>query len=188
MDNKPKQTQQDIYLQALIDSAVKATTPAEVAQIRQKALKHAAQAIDATSAYVMHYNHEKNQSTLVQEYFSPYVAIRELDSTIGEVYSEDDYPATRTWLQAARPEPRQVHKDDLDTTSREYREFQTLGALSALYIPVYSQGKLWGYMEFWETRRKRVFNEEEIHGLQDIARGVGFAVDREKHLQGDGSA
>ena len=61
------------------------------------------------------------------------------------------------------------------------REFlRGRGALSALMVPVFSSGALWGFIGFESSGRERVWTEEEQSVMWAIAYNIGMFLDRRK--------
>ncbi|MCB0281249.1 MAG: response regulator [Calditrichae bacterium] len=53
------------------------------------------------------------------------------------------------------------------------------GIISFISLPIIIKKKLWGFIGFHETRKSRVWTEEEIEGLQILANTITAAISRE---------
>ena len=55
-------------------------------------------------------------------------------------------------------------------------ELRQFGAKSALQVPLLADDKLVGYLDLWESRRRRDFSDEEIELVSAIARQASLAI------------
>jgi len=63
-----------------------------------------------------------------------------------------------------------LHVDSLPDSSKERRELQSYAIHSSLYLPVFGIGDTFqGYVELWESRYKRIYNEAELDHLMQAA-------------------
>jgi diguanylate cyclase (GGDEF)-like protein/PAS domain S-box-containing protein len=134
-----------------------------------------ASGIDATSAYIAHYDPKRTSLSIVAEYVSPSANEFEQVSDLGVIYYRKD----GAWVFDAgdKMTPATIHVDDRDLTPWARNNLLSYGGKSILYLPLYVQGYLIGHAELWESRRKRVFSEEEISLCQAIAQQAAIAME-----------
>ncbi len=134
------------------------------------------QAIDATSAFISQHESETMTSTVMAEYIGPQACARELVPDLGVTYpyEEDDIEFLRA-MEAGRYDISQLDDPDLPESDRAHME--EYGAKTILYIPLRIGGRLVGYAELWESRRRREFTSEEIALCQGIAQQAAIAIE-----------
>jgi PAS domain S-box-containing protein len=167
-----KRLQEQIALReagAAISSALDQETV--LAQIAQQM----GQAIDASSAYVSSYDPETMMSTVMAEYIGPHASAAEAVSDLGVAYPEDGNAGWLALMQAGHHDV--SHLDSTDTLDSERAHMQQYGAKTILYIPLRIRERLIGYVELWESRRRRDFAPEEIALCRDIAQQAAIALE-----------
>ncbi len=68
------------------------------------------------------------------------------------------------------------HIDDPDLPEQDRAHMERYGAQTILYIPLHVEGRLVGFTEIWESRRKREFTPEEIALCEAIAQQAAIAI------------
>jgi diguanylate cyclase (GGDEF)-like protein/PAS domain S-box-containing protein len=134
------------------------------------------QAVDATSAYISQHEPETMTSTVVADYIGPQACLREQvpDLSVTYPYGEDDAEFLKA-MEAGRYDVSQLDAPDLPEPDRAHME--EYGAKTILYIPLRIGGRLIGYAELWESRRRREFTSEEIALCQGIAQQAAIALE-----------
>lgn len=133
----------------------------------------AADAIDATSAYVCDWDAERMTITILSEYISPKASQREQASDlgvtyhVGEAHMEKLLHPQRYWVS---------HYSDPDMPDHIMAVMETYGAKSILYAPMTVQDEVIGYIEIWETRYERQFTQREIDLIKAIAQRAAVVV------------
>jgi two-component system cell cycle sensor histidine kinase/response regulator CckA len=133
------------------------------------------QAIDATSAHVSSYEPSTMMTAVLAEYLGPDARPAERVSDRGVAYPENGDAA---WLQTMQAGQHDIsHLGDTDLTAFEQAHMQQYGARTILYIPLRVKDRLIGYVELWESRRRREYTSEEIALCQDIAQQAAIALE-----------
>jgi len=134
------------------------------------------QAVDVTSAYISRHEPEAEAVTIVAEYISPQACARERVSDLGITYPyvEGDSRFMEV-MEAGRHDISQL--DDPDLAASERAHMQEYGGQTILYVPLRIGRRLVGYVELWESRRRREFTPEEIALCQDIAQQAAIALE-----------
>ncbi|MGB7339060.1 MAG: hypothetical protein WBC91_09230, partial [Phototrophicaceae bacterium] len=70
------------------------------------------------------------------------------------------------------PEPLIIDMSEVDLTSAEYEEYQGYDLASLVYAVLHREGTIWGYIEIWDSRHKRTFNEAQIAKLKQIVLAI----------------
>ena len=157
--------QSELKKQIALRSAITAISSSlNLSEVLSEICRQMASTIDTTSAYLSKYNPSYSYYTVVAEYLSPYVNELEQVSDLGVSYQKKD----GVWMfdETSKIASAIIHADDPDLTPWARNNLLSFGAKSVLYIPLYVQGRLIGHAELWESRRKRVFTDEEISFCQ----------------------
>jgi signal transduction histidine kinase len=154
-----------------------ATSTLDLPDMLKQIIRVCAEELDATSAYISDANLEDNTTTVLVDYISPSASSSEMVSDEGAIYSlTDTFPTTLRWLTNLTPYLL-IHADDPELGEAERQHYHAEGGMSVLIVPIYVQGtRLWGYLEFWESRYRRDFSEDEIALAQEIARRIGASI------------
>ena len=134
-------------------------------------------AIDVTSAYICDWKPEAGTATVLAEYKSPETTPLEKESDLGATYNliEDFGDDLEEWLIPGKPVITQVDDPNLYEPTRTH--LLQYGGRSVLTVPFVSKGKSIGYVDLWESRRKREFSQEEIALVQGIAQQAAVAFE-----------
>jgi GAF domain-containing protein/two-component sensor histidine kinase len=132
------------------------------------------QTVDATSAYICTYESETMASTVLAEYIGPQACPQERVSDLGVTYVEDDMDYLET-LQTGKVDI--AHVDSPDLAESDRLQMRLYGVQTMLYIPLLIRGRLIGFAELWESRRRREFTPEEIALCQHIAQQAAVAIE-----------
>jgi PAS domain S-box-containing protein len=133
--------------------------------------------MDMTSAYVGYVDFEAHTSKIIAEYITPESTGLEARSEVGIVYNlERDLPRFYQWLMDPPGDYIISHLDDESLSTAGRQHLQQHGGKSLLSVPLKVQGRVWGYIELWETREKREFPEEDTRLIHSIATQAGLAI------------
>ena len=135
---------------------------------------------NGTSAYISLVDLEAKTIRVEAEYFGEEASEKERVSDLGVTY---------TFYEQSIPEigyedgPRMNHRYE-NSTGLGSQHLNEFGAYSRLMLPVQFQNEVIAYAEVWESRRKRIFTEEEIAFCEDIANQAAVAI-RNSQLFGE---
>jgi two-component system phosphate regulon sensor histidine kinase PhoR len=148
----------------------------EISPLLHKIAELTAKAIDATSAYISDWNQMEGTTTVVGEYLGPNASALERVSDLGETYSlEEDFEDTAEWLYS--PDEYWIHHVDApDIPPVERAHLEQYGAKSVLGVPLFAGNITVGYIELWESRRRRDFSDEEIELVRAMASQVSMTI------------
>ncbi|MBN1659370.1 MAG: GAF domain-containing protein [Anaerolineae bacterium] len=139
-----------------------------------------ARAVDATSAYICDYQAEADSASVLAEYISPHAAAAERISDLGMTY----FDIGQEFWERLRDCGFDVgHIDDPDLDDSEREHMLTYGAQTVLYIPFQLRDKVVGFVELWESRRRRRFTRDEISLCQGIAQQAAIAMENARLYQ-----
>jgi signal transduction histidine kinase len=130
--------------------------------------------VNATSAYISGYDPDTRLAGVLAEWIGPDASEAERSSDLGQTYVEDGEDRWLALMHAGQHD--MSHADDASLLESERSHMQEYGAQTILYIPVRTEDQLIGYVELWESRRKRDFTPEEIDVCRDIALSAAMAV------------
>lgn len=129
---------------------------------------------DTTSAYISIYESDTRESTVLAEYISPQACEEERISDLGVTYHRDLSDFVEL-MEAGQVDIN--HIDDSNLAAEDREHMLEYGAKTVLYIPLRYQGRFNGYVELWESRRKREYTTEEIKLLHSIAQQAANAIE-----------
>ncbi len=133
------------------------------------------QAVDATSAYISSYEPTTMMARVLAEYIGPRACVQEQTSDLGAACVAD---AEDEWFEMmCAGQPDMSHIDDPGLTESERAHMQQFGAKTILYVPLRIKDLLVGYIEVWESRRRREFTPEEIALCEGIAQQAAIALE-----------
>jgi|GEM_PF-751950 len=133
----------------------------------RKLAHHMTEALKTTSANIVEINLEKDTTLVVAEYWSDEASSSERRSDLGRLYLASNYDSI---MQAMRMgDIKIVYKDDAGLTDLERDLFIEYGIETMLFVPIMAHGRLYGNIEIWESRRRRVFTPQEIRLAQAMA-------------------
>jgi len=139
-----------------------------------------AHALDATSTYIIDYDHDNQSSTVIAEYFSASASADEIVSDLGQPFYFDK--STRKLLTSLL-DGNACHGFLVDghdpLISDDLRKnYQKYGAQSVLIVPMHISGAPIGFIEIWDTRRERTFTPAECDIVVGIAQQAALALER----------
>ncbi len=135
--------------------------------------RYIGRAVDATSAYISSSDPVTKTSVVLAEYIGPDALPEEQVSDLGACYPDDDEIMAVLQTNQCITD----HIDDPNLLESDLAHMQQYGAKSILYVPLYIRGKPLGFVEVWESRRRREFTPDETSLCQEIARQAAIAID-----------
>ena len=163
-------------LELLMEVSRTITSSLHLETILTRVTKLCCQAMNATSAYVCSVDLAAGTTTIIAEYVSPTASPKEKVSDLGLVYDiNEHFPGTAEWARSADSHYI-AQVDDPSLNARERQHLQEFGALSTLGVPLKSGDEFTGYIEIWESRRKRDFTNREVELLMSVAGQVNMVI------------
>ncbi|MCL4878293.1 MAG: PAS domain S-box protein [Anaerolineae bacterium] len=163
-------------LETVNDISVDVAKTLELNDLLTKIARWIVESVGATSAYVCDYHPDNGTVMVMAEYFSPDANERERRSDLGTVYSiQEDFPSTAARIH----DPRGYSAYDVDDPALpepEGRHMKSYGANSVLTVPFRVEDQVVGFVEIWDSRRRRVFTEDEIDLVCLIANQVAVSI------------
>src|SRR5262249_32254476 len=141
----------------------------------QQLAKHLAEAINATSSYVLEVNLASETLTVLAEYWSAAAKVEERVSDEGRVYPLGEAPSVFRALTRLMVVEKQV--DERSLADGERVEMLRYGIRSAVIVPIVSRGHVLGYAELWESRRHRNFTLSERRLAQTLCQHAGGVIE-----------
>lgn len=168
---------QNQLTETLSELAKRTSTTLELQPIFETIIEFTAQIIDATSAYVSQIDLETNTATVVAEYLSPYASEAEQVSDLGTTYdmAEEFGDSPETYREQG--ETYIAYVDSPDRSPEERAHMEKFGAESILGIVLFVKGEPVAEVEFWESRHKREYTDEEIELVKAIAHQVAVPLE-----------
>lgn len=162
-------------LDNLYEQAMQVESRTERYNIHGLMLQIAVEATQLTSAYLAKWDAENRSSQVVAEFISKQSNVKERQSDLGETYPEPDDTTLPVWMAGENPQARKVFVYDL-SEKLNYEEYLKYGAGTILYVAVKAGGRVWGYLELWESRYNRDFRTDEINLYQKVADYIGSSL------------
>jgi two-component system NtrC family sensor kinase len=145
-----------------------------VGEVLYEVAKQMTQAIDATSARVCQWNEAERTVIVIAEYVTPHASQKEHVSALGTVYPARDL---KTFQVLRDRRPLTVSLADPKISEAVRTHLEEFGGNTVLYLPLAVRERVIGYVEVWESRRKRHFAQEEIHLCQAIGNQAAIAIE-----------
>jgi PAS domain S-box-containing protein len=162
---------------ALIEASRAISSSLDLHTILNRVAEQMLRAIDVTSVYICDWKPEDGTATVLADVYSSVAAAAERQPAIGSVYHliEDFGDDLDKWLLAGRPFISQVDDPNLYEPARQH--MLQYGGRSALTVPLVVKGISIGYVDLWDSRRKREFPADEIALAQGIAQQAALAIE-----------
>ncbi len=133
-----------------------------------------ARAVNASSAYICGFNPASMTSVVLANYVGPQAGPKERLSGLGVSYLD----VGGQFLTKMRSGEHDIsHVDDPDLSEVDKAHLQKYGAQTVLYVPLLIRGRVMGFAELWESRRRREFTQEEISLCHGIAQQAAIAIE-----------
>jgi len=131
-------------------------------------------ALDATSVYVCALEEGNKLCTVVAEYFGPNATLKEKVSDLEDMYPIED-PRFVEFIHTSIPMIDQVDSPEIDPVER--RHMIQYDAKTVLYIPLAMKNEAKGFIEVWDSSRKREFSDHEINLGKALAEHTSIALE-----------
>lgn len=128
--------------------------------------------IDVTSAYICSYDPDTKISTVLADFVGNNASEKEKKSDLGESYQYND-----GFDEMKNDGIDQYHADDPYITEEERQHFLEYGCQSVLLIKLKLFGEINGFVEIWESRRRRVFTQKEIKLCVAISQQASLSIE-----------
>jgi methyl-accepting chemotaxis protein len=151
----------------------------DLEEILDTVCREAVALLDSTSAYVADWNEQRWESTVVAEWVGPGASPKECTPSLGLTYAEEDHMLDL--IRSGRPRQRNVNDPDLTPLERD--DLETYGGRSTLFLPLVARGKALGYLEVWESRRDRIYTDEQVRLAQNLASQAAVSIENARLLR-----
>jgi signal transduction histidine kinase/putative methionine-R-sulfoxide reductase with GAF domain len=158
----------------LFQASASVLSTLHVGEVLYEVAKQMTQAIDATSARVCQWNEAERTVTVIAEYITPRASQKEQVSALGTVYPARDL---KTFQVLRDRRPLTVSLADPKISEAVRNQLEEFGGNTVLYLPLAVRERVIGYVEVWESRRKRHFTQEEIHLCRAIGNQAAIAIE-----------
>ena len=166
-------------LDMLVKAQAAASASLDLNEVLTAIVEQVGRALDVTSAYVVEVDEAK--ATVVAEYYSPEASPPE---RVSDLYVAYPVGSLGRVVEALRTgQPTSVGPQDEAATDFERDHIRRYGGRSTLVVPLIRQGRPLGYVRLWESRRDRVFTEEEVQLAQALAGHAAAALENAKLYQ-----
>ncbi|MCL4868879.1 MAG: GAF domain-containing protein [Anaerolineae bacterium] len=136
-------------------------------------------ALNVTSVYVCDFSGHNDQVTVLAEYYGPEANEKERQSDLYHQYDLRQFsPGTVEALIQGRIQ--MMHRDDPALGDSMRAHLVMYGGNSILNVPFQVGGGTLAYAALWESRRRRIFNQDEISLCLGIAQHAAIAM---RHAQ-----
>jgi diguanylate cyclase (GGDEF)-like protein len=169
------ETQRRLYEQTALRRAGAAISSAlDLKVVLSQISKQMCISVKATSAYICDLNADTSISAVLGEYVSDEACKKEKESDLGTIYDEVE----PEFIERLEKDQHDItHFDTEEITDTERAHMLKFGAQSILYIGLKIKDQLIGFVEVWESRRKREFTQEEISLCLAISQQAAIALD-----------
>ncbi len=168
-------------LAALFDGSRAINATLDRTTVMQTVTRRLAEAVDATSVYILSVDLARSVVHMLAEYFSPAANELERVSDLGATYSLDDIPGTLAALRRGQPSVTRI--DDPEAEPVAVKQLQRYGSQSSLRVPMIVAGQARGYAVIWDSRRPRRWTEAEIQLCQTLANQAASALENVRLLE-----
>ncbi len=164
-------------IERLAESVMKSQSSSLRDMCRTHILRFLVRGLNVSSAYVCQHDFAKKQTIVIDSFIDTSNAnTTEWNSDIGEIYPEEDMGDTATWLYQTDTDMRFVQVDDMDDGDPEKEEFEADNIKSVALIHLYVNNSVWGYIEIWESVKKRIFTDDEKEFIRFASRHLSQVV------------
>jgi PAS domain S-box-containing protein len=171
-----EQAQQRVRELALLyDSSLAITSTLDKSVVFHSVIERMARAVEATSAYLVWCDWERDTGTIMAEYFGPQASAQERLSDLGEAHRLSAYPRTLAALRVQRHSITRLNQADADPAAVD--NLRRYGGKSSLRIPLSTASQTLGYVVVWDSRSERVWTDSEIRVCQTLANQAAVALE-----------
>jgi GAF domain-containing protein len=143
--------------------------------VLEKLARHLAEAVGATSGYVVEVDLNHDSMSVLAKYWSLAAAPEERASDLGRTYVLSTFPTIKAAILAQTTTV--LHVNDPSLGSYERDQYTAYGIQSALVVPIVARGQAVGYAEIWESRRHRDFTLAERRLLQTLCQHAAGSLE-----------
>ncbi len=159
---------------ALRSASMAITSSLQLDQVLGEICKQICVILDGTSAYVAEYSHAQDSYQVVAEYMANSANAAEKISDLGTRYLKAE--GALMFEPLADEDYRVSYVGAPENSAWSQQLLEKYQGETVLYIALYSQGRLLGHMEFWDSRARREFTREEISFCRVIAQQAAIAI------------
>lgn len=169
---------------ALLEASRAISSTLDLPTMLQRLAEQMGRAIDATSAYICEWNPPTGSAIVLADYYSPQASAAERVSDRGHSYNlVRDLGLSAQWLTSTEAKVAHVEDETQPTTRRQH--LQQYGAQSALAVPLSARDVIFGYVELWESRRRREFTADEISLCRSMAQQAAIAFENARLFEAE---
>lgn len=154
-----------IHLRALFDKLFErlanSTDEQQQATLKSQILKMLVEVSNLTSAYVCQWHPQQGHSQVIVEFISHHANYLERKSDLWETHDEDLESDLNKIVFSDNTGVDLVHVFDLPYDDVDRQNYLGYGACTVAFSRIFIDGKLWGFLEMWESRYNRKFTIEE---------------------------
>ncbi len=162
-------------LEQLYQAAHALSASPDKGKVLLKLAEQLAQVMAVTSAYILEADETITQQTVVAEYWTDEASEMERVSDLGTIYDLREYPVIAAAIRNGEILNFHADSDFVSETARE--ELRCCGIKSAIIIPIVRSGRVYGEVELWESRRRRVFTPQETKLAQTITQHAASVIE-----------
>ncbi len=141
----------------------------DISPLLQKILQLTTDALEASSSYILDWDQETADATVITEYFAEHATVDETHILLGESFQHKKEFSDADWVNS--PNLHFItHIDDPQMPEQIHLRLQQRGVQTSLEMPLVVQGEVLGFINIMDSRYKRQFLPEEIELVQIVAR------------------
>ena len=167
---------------ALLEASRSISTALDTQPILTELTRALCEGLDATSAYICDWDPKTGISTVLADYFAPTAHPGEMESDVGQTFNLIEQ--TPGFVECLREDRTEIlHVDDPSISDFDRSHMTENGAHTTVAIPLRMKDRIFGYVEIWESRRRREFTKEEIRLAESIARHAVAVLEKAELFQ-----
>lgn len=163
-------------LERVNQAASAASASLELPEILAGILRVAGEALGVTSARITRYDPHTDSVTVLADYSAPTASPLEQVSFVGRTDPISQFEAISAWVRNPHGSFLLIQMDEISLTETERAYYSHMQVKTALLAPFHTVGNLFGYLEFWDTQRKRHYSHDEIELVQAITNQVAASI------------
>lgn len=168
---------------ALLEASLAVSSSLDLNTVLQRLAEQIGRAIDVTSVYVCEWDQAASTAQVVIDYYSLAASARERVSDLGHIYRiPEDYGLPPDWLDG---KSLVVHVDDPELPPVRRQHLSDYDGRSVLTVGLIARSKTFGFIELWESRRRREFTSDEIALCEGIARQAAIAFENARLFEAE---
>ena len=162
-----------VMMRTLNDMLSEAASTLDPSKIFDKVTQTIGIYLDVTSVYICGWDSTKKTVTVLADYIHETVRDSDYVSDVGLVYSIDTLFEEKLlssdgyWIS---------HSDEGELPQSELFEYEKYGVKTFLYAPMYVNGRLFGFIEVWDTKQKRDYTPSQIEFVASVANQIASSV------------